>query len=76
MSEQIVPGVDAAIKRNREVSAPLNAKWWGLDTLRVKTGHCMDCNHPRRIAECIFLYANIATKALMHIIFPNEDFGF
>ncbi len=75
-ANKIVPDVEAAIKRNREVSAPTNAKRWGFDTPCVKTGHCMDCNHPRRICREYTLIRKQRDKTRMHVIFLNEDLGF
>ena len=48
---KIVKDVDEAIKRNREISAPMNAKRLNKKTPCTKVGYCMNCNSLERICN-------------------------
>ena len=67
---------DAAMKRARNVVAPVNAQRFGLSTPCAKTGSCMDCKSPDNIC-CQFLI----TRYSMHpgrisVILVNDELGF
>lgn len=68
--------VDAAMKRARNVAAPINAQRFGLSTPCSKTGACANCKSPDSIC-CQFL---ITRRSLdpdrMHVILVNENLGF
>ena len=51
---KVCKDVDSAMKRARNVAAPINAQRFGLDTPCSKTGSCMDCKSPDTIC-CQFL---------------------
>ena len=51
---KICDDVDGALKRARNVAAPINAQRFGLNTPCTKTGSCMDCKTPDTIC-CQFL---------------------
>ena len=51
---KICNDVDGAMKRARNVAAPINAQRFGLSTPCAKTGACMDCKSPDTIC-CQFL---------------------
>ena len=46
---KVCPDPDTAMKRARNVAAPVNAQRFGLSTPCVKTGKCMDCKSPDTI---------------------------
>ena len=46
---KLCPDVDSAMKRARNVAAPVNAQRFGLDTPCSKTGSCMNCKSPDTI---------------------------
>ena len=46
---KVCPDVDSAMKRARNVAAPINAQRFGLSTPCAKTGSCMDCKSPDTI---------------------------
>ena len=46
---KITNDVDSAMKRARNVAAPINAQRFGLSTPCTKTGACMDCKSPDTI---------------------------
>lgn len=73
---KIVKDVDEAIKRNRAISAPMNAKRLNRKTPCAKVGYCMDCNSPERICNEYTLIKKQRLPERMHVIFLNENLGY
>ena len=73
---KVCPDADSAMKRARNVAAPINAQRFGLSTPCAKTGACMDCKSPDTIC-CQFL---ITRRSLhpgrIHVILVNDVLGF
>ena len=68
--------VDGAIKRARNVAAPINAQRFGLDTPCSKTGSCMNCKSPDTIC-CQFLITRFSRhEGRIHVILVNDSLGF
>ncbi len=68
--------VDAALKRARNVAAPINAQRFGLNTPCTKTGACMDCKSPDTIC-CQFLITRYSRhEGRIHVILVNDSLGF
>ena len=68
--------LDAAMKRARNVAAPVNAQRFGLSTPCSKTGKCMDCKSPDTIC-CQFLITRFSRHAgRIHVILVNDTLGF
>ena len=73
---KICPDIDSAMKRARNVAAPVNAQRFGLDTPCAKTGKCMDCKSPDTIC-CQFLITRYSRHAgRISVILVNDDLGF
>ena len=73
---KVCDDVDGAMKRARNVAAPINAQRFGLDTPCSKTGACMNCKSPDTIC-CQFLITRFSRHAgRIHVILVNEDLGF
>ena len=73
---KILGDVDAAMKRARNVAAPINAQRFGLDTPCTKTGSCMNCKSPDTIC-CQFLITRYSRhKDRIHVILVNDNLGF
>ena len=73
---KICVDIDTAMKRARNVAAPINAQRFGLSTPCAKTGSCLDCKSPDTIC-CQFLI----TRYSMHpgrisVILVNDELGF
>lgn len=75
-TNKIVQNMDEAIKRVREIAAPLNTKRLNRKTPCVKVGHCMDCNSPERICNEYTVIKRQRDKNRMHVIFINENTGY
>ncbi len=73
---KICDDIDGAMKRARNVAAPINAQRFGLDTPCSKTGTCMDCKSPDTIC-CQFLITRFSRhKDRIHVILVNDSLGF
>lgn len=73
---KVCPDVDAAIKRARNVAAPINAQRFGLSTPCTKTGACMNCKSPDTIC-CQILITRYSRHAdRIHVILVNDALGF
>lgn len=73
---KIVKDVEEAIKRNKEICAPANAKRLNTKTPCEATGTCIDCKSPSRICCEYTLIKRQRTSGRMHVIFLNENFGY
>ena len=68
--------LDSAMKRARNVAAPINAQRFGLSTPCMQTGACMDCKSPDTIC-CQFLITRFSRHAgRIHVILVNDSLGF
>ena len=68
--------VDGAMKRARNVAAPINAQRFGLDTPCTRTGACANCKSPDTIC-CQFLITRYSRHAgRIHVILVNDSLGF
>ena len=73
---KVADDVDGAMKRARNVAAPINAQRFGLETPCSKTGSCMNCKSPDTIC-CQFLITRFSRhKDRIHVILVGEDLGF
>ncbi|MBR2798834.1 MAG: lactate utilization protein [Clostridia bacterium] len=73
---KVCPDPDSAMKRARNVAAPINAQRFGLNTPCAKTGACMDCKSPDTIC-CQFLITRFSRhKDRIHVILVNGNLGF
>ncbi len=73
---KICDDVDGAMKRARNIAAPVNAQRFGLNTPCSKTGTCMNCKSPDTIC-CQFLITRFSRhKDRIHVILVNDNLGF
>ncbi len=73
---KVCKDVDSAMKRARNVAAPINAQRFGLETPCAKTGSCMDCKSPDTIC-CQFLITRYSRHAdRIYVILVNDHLGF
>ncbi len=73
---KVCSDVDGAMKRARNVAAPINAQRFGLSTPCAKTGACMNCKSPDTIC-CQFLITRFSRHAgRIHVILVNDNLGF
>ena len=73
---KVCDDVDGALKRARNVAAPINAQRFGLSTPCAKTGSCMNCKSPDTIC-CQFLITRFSKhEGRIHVILVNDNLGF
>ena len=73
---KVCSDLDGAMKRARNVAAPINAQRFGLSTPCAKTGACMDCKSPDTIC-CQFLITRFSRHAgRIHVVLVNDSLGF
>ena len=73
---KVCKDVDSAMKRARNVAAPINAQRFGLDTPCSKTGSCMDCKSPDTIC-CQFLTTRYSRhENRIFVILVDDNLGF
>lgn len=73
---KVCSDLDHAMKRARNVAAPINAQRFGLNTPCAKTGSCMDCKSPDTIC-CQFLITRFSRhQGRIHVILVNDALGF
>ncbi|MCR4738902.1 MAG: lactate utilization protein [Lachnospiraceae bacterium] len=73
---KVCDDVDGAMKRARNVAAPINAQRFNLNTPCSKTGSCMDCKTPDTIC-CQFMITRYSKhKDRIHVILVGEPLGF
>lgn len=73
---KIVKSLDEAIKRNREIAAPANAKRLNKSTPCTKIGYCMDCKSPEKICREYTVIKSQKDKNRIHVIFLNDNIGY
>ena len=73
---KVCDDVEGAMKRARNVAAPINAQRFGLNTPCARTGSCMNGKSPDTIC-CQFLITRYSKHpGRIHVILVNDDLGF
>ena len=73
---KVCDDLDSAMKRARNVAAPINAQRFEVKTPCKETGKCFDCKSPDTIC-CQFLITRCSKHAgRMHVILVNDNLGF
>ena len=73
---KVCDDIDGAVKRARNVAAPINAQRFGLNTPCTKTGSCMNCKSPDTIC-CQFLITRYSRhEGRIHVVLVNDFLGF
>ncbi|MCX8118273.1 MAG: lactate utilization protein [Desulfobacterota bacterium] len=73
---KIVEDVQEAIRRIKNVSAPLNARRLNLDLPCARAARCVDCNSPQRICRVIVIHERRPSLTEMSILIVGEELGF
>ena len=73
---KICPDVDSAMKRARNVAAPINAQRFGLSTPCTRTGACMNCKSPDTICCQILITRFSRHEGRIHVILVNDELGY
>lgn len=73
---KIVKDLDQAVIRNRETSAPANAKRLNKSTPCAKVGYCMDCKSDDRICSEYTVIRRQMKPGRIHVIIVNKELGY
>jgi L-lactate utilization protein LutB len=73
---KVTPDLDSALKRIREVAAPMRAKSLGIDTPCAKTGICNDCRTPSRICNVTTILHRRPALTDVSVVLVNRSLGF
>ena len=73
---KIVKNIDEAIKRNKYLSGPANAKRLNMNTPCAKVGYCMECQSDDRICCEYTVIKRQRSANRMNVIFINDILGF
>lgn len=72
---KIVPDVEAAIERIKDVAAPMNAKRLNLPLPCAKTGYCHDCKSEQRICRIVSILERKPNGTDISVFIMNEALG-
>ena len=73
---KVCDDLDSAMKRARNVAAPINAQRFEVKTPCKETGKCFDCKSPNTIC-CQFLITRYSRHTgRIHVILVNDNLGF
>lgn len=74
---KIAPDFDSAMRRARNVAAPLNSRRLGYDTPCARGElRCYDCNAKERICNNFQILERVPTLMEGEVLLINEDLGF
>ncbi len=73
---KICSDLDSAMKRARNVAAPINAQRFGLSTPCSKTGACMDCKSPDSLCAQFLITRFSHPEDRIHVVLVNDVLGF
>ncbi len=75
-TNKITEDVEAAVKRTRQIAAPLDAKRLNKSTPCAALGRCIDCGHRERICNDFVLITGQFIKDRIKVILVNEELGY
>ncbi len=73
---KLTTDIESAVKRIREVAAPMRAKELGMETPCAETGICIDCNSPMRICNITAILHRKPMLTDISVILVNEELGY
>ena len=73
---KVTPDVDSALRRVREIAAPMRAKSLGMQTPCAETGLCTDCNAPQRICRITTILHRKPILTDVSVVLINQAMGF
>jgi hypothetical protein len=73
---KVRPDLESALRRVREVAAPMRAKSLNMDTPCAVTGICNDCNSPQRVCRITTILHRRPMMSDISVVLINENLGF
>ena len=68
--------LDGALRRIREIAAPMRAKSLNMNTPCAETGICTDCNSPQRICRITAILHRKPMMTEVSVVLINDALGF
>ena len=73
---KVTPDLDSALKRVREVTAPMRAKSLNMKTPCAESGRCTDCNSPQRICRITTILHRKPLLTDISVLLVGQSLGF
>ncbi|QTA85953.1 LUD domain-containing protein [Desulfonema magnum] len=73
---KVTQDIDSALRRVREIAAPMRAKSLGMETPCAETGICSDCNVPQRICRVTAILHRKPMLTDISVILVGQALGF
>ena len=73
---KVTPDLESALRRVREIAAPMRAKSLGMETPCAETGMCSDCNSPQRICRITTILHRKPMLTDVSVVLVNRALGF
>jgi L-lactate utilization protein LutB len=73
---KVTPDLDSALRRVREIAAPMRAKSLGMQTPCAETGICSDCNAPQRICRITTILHRKPMLTDVSVVLISQALGF
>jgi L-lactate utilization protein LutB len=73
---KVRPDLESALRRVREIAAPMRAKSLEMKTPCAKTGICTDCDSPQRICRVTTILHRRPMLTDISVILVNQSLGF
>jgi len=73
---KVTTDLESALRRVREVAAPMRAKSLAMETPCAETGICSDCNAPQRICRATVILHRRPMLTDLTVILINQALGF
>lgn len=73
---KLTANAEEAVRRTRQIAAPLDAKRLGKQTPCTALGRCIDCRHEQRICNDFVLITGQFSKDRIKVIIVNEELGY
>lgn len=73
---KVVPTLEEAIQRARNVAAPLNAKRAGLHPPCAEVGRCVDCRSADRVCNALVVIEGQSDPERIKVVLVEEEMGF
>lgn len=75
-TNKIVPDLDAAFERIKNIASPLNARRLNLDLPCASRGKCTDCHHGSRICNVTTIIEGKPMITNLKVLLVGEELGF
>jgi L-lactate utilization protein LutB len=73
---KVRPDLESALRRIKEVAAPMRARSLGMETPCAETGICSDCNAPQRICRATVILHRRPMLTDISVVLINASLGF